>query len=447
MPDDQRMDPIALIARNLVSQAISLGASHLLIEPGKSDIAWRALYRSEVRTQGTLPIHLQHPLTAFCKAEAGVHPSRRDVVQRGHFVMEGDSNHRTIPTIFTPGAFGESTIFELEDIPYAFSRPSQRMTVPEGVSPIVDILTEHSMRGRDVLGIESLSQREILLVLDVAARLKANKFDGTQTAFAQGQTLVMLFEKPSLRTRVTFEAGMTQLGGHAIYLEGRLGVRETVPDVAHNLERWVDGIMARTFDHKTVTDLAANATIPVINGLSDREHPCQAFADFQTIAEHKDYLQGLTLTYVGDGNNVAHSLMLLAAKVGTHFRLACPAGYLPDPELWSTALREAEATGAKLTLTQDPREACLDADVIYTDVWASMGQEEETAARAKAFADFQVNSELVSLAKPDAIVMHCLPAHRGEEITSEVLDGPQSVVFDQAENRLHAQKALLALVL
>ena len=192
-----------------------------------------------------------------------------------------------------------------------------------------------------------------MLILDVAARLKAHKFDETQTLFAKGQTLAMLFEKPSLRTRVTFEAGMTQLGGNAIYLEGRLGVRETVPDVARNLDRWIDGIMARTFDHQAVLELAEYAGIPVINGLSDREHPCQALADFQTLAERKGDLAGLTLAYVGDGNNVAHSLMLLAAKVGTHFRLACPEGYEPDEELWQTALGFAPETGRRADA--DPR--------------------------------------------------------------------------------------------
>ena len=325
---------------------------------------------------------------------------------------------------------------------------SQRMAPPSRErSDLYDVLGETRLRGRDIIGIEQLTQEEILLILDVAAQLKAHKFDDTQTLFAKGQTLAMLFEKPSLRTRVTFEAGMTQLGGHAIYLEGRLGVRETVPDVARNLDRWIDGIMARTFDHHAVLELAEYAGIPVINGLSDREHPCQAFADFQTLAERRGELAGLTLAYVGDGNNVAHSLMLLAAKVGTHFRLACPEGYAPNPELWQAALGFASETGAVLTLTHDPAEAVTDADAVYTDVWASMGQEDEAAARAQIFAPFQVNAALMAHARPDALVMHCLPAHRGEEITADVLDGPQSVVFDQAENRLHAQKAILALVL
>jgi ornithine carbamoyltransferase len=324
------------------------------------------------------------------------------------------------------------------------------MAPPRGRSALADVLEEPRLRRRDILGIEGLTREEILLILDVAARLKAHKFDATQTQFAKGQTLAMLFEKPSLRTRVTFEAGMTQLGGHAIYLEGRLGVRETVPDVARNLDRWIDGIMARTFDHQAVLELAEYTHIPVINGLSDREHPCQALADFQTLAERRgglDSLAGQTLAYVGDGNNVAHSLMLLAARVGTHFRLACPEGYDPNMELWQAALNFAAETGAVLTQTHDPVEAVQDADAVYTDVWASMGQEEEAAVRAQIFAPFQVNAALMTHAKPDALVMHCLPAHRDEEISADVLDGPQSVVFDQAENRLHAQKAILSLVL
>ena len=224
-------------------------------------------------------------------------------------------------------------------------------------------------------------------------------------------------------------------------------VRESVPDVARNLDRWVDGIMARTFDHKTVVELAEYANIPVVNGLSDREHPCQAFADFQTLFERKGKLEGLKLAYVGDGNNVAHSLFLLAAKVGTHFSLSWPEGYEPDERLWQAALGFAAETGATLTLTHDPAEGVADADAVYTDVWASMGQEDEAAARAKVFAPYQVNAALVAHAKPDALVMHCLPAHRGEEISADVLDGPNSVVFDQAENRLHAQKAILSLIL
>lgn len=324
---------------------------------------------------------------------------------------------------------------------------SQRMASPQGKSLIGDVLSEQSLRGKDVIGIEPLTADELLLILDVAARLKLSKFDETQTAFAKGQTLAMLFEKPSLRTRVTFEAGMTQLGGHAIYLEGKLGERETVGDVGQNLERWVDGIMARTFDHDTVVKLAASANIPVVNGLSDYEHPCQALADFQTILEKKGKLKGIKLAYVGDANNVANSLMLAAAKLGTDFAIACPPNYQPNASIWVKALKCAEESGAELILTHDPVEAVTNADAVYTDVWTSMGQEAESQKREKAFASFQVNDELLLHAKPDAIVMHCLPAHRGMEISASVIDGPQSVVFDQAENRLHAQKAILSLVL
>ncbi|MFN8553492.1 MAG: ornithine carbamoyltransferase [Candidatus Obscuribacterales bacterium] len=324
---------------------------------------------------------------------------------------------------------------------------SQRMSAPQGRSPLNYIFASDQLRGRDIIGIEQLSKEELLLVLQVAHDLKSNKFDGTQTQFAKGQTLAMLFEKPSLRTRVTFEAGMTQLGGNAIYLEGQLGLRESVPDVAKNLDRWLDGIMARTFDHDTVLQLAAHANIPVINGLSDREHPCQAFADFLTIQEHKGKLEGLKLAFVGDGNNVVNSLMLFAAKIGMHFSIACPVGYEPIKELWELTLSIASGTGSKIVLTNDPADAVRDADAVYTDTWVSMGQEDETEKRLKDFDGFQVNAGLMAKAKPDAIAMHCLPAHRGHEITDEILDGPQSVVFDEAENRLHAQKAVIALTL
>ncbi len=325
--------------------------------------------------------------------------------------------------------------------------PSQRMAPPAtGSSPLNKVLTQDLMRGKNVLGIADLSAEEIHLIIDTAQQLFINKFDDTQTLFAKGQTLVMLFEKPSLRTRVTFEAGMTQLGGHAIYMEGQLGLREPVSDVAKNLDRWVDGIMARTFEHKTVEILAANSKIPVINGLSDLEHPCQALADFQTILQHKGALKGLKLAFIGDGNNVANSLMLLAAKVGTDFALACPAGYEPNAEILNLAKQEAMKTGATITITHDPIEAAKDADAVYTDVWISMGQEAETE-KTKAFENFQVDSKLMSHAKKDAIFMHCLPAHRGEEVEGLVIDGPQSVVYDQAENRLHAQKAIMALVM
>jgi len=324
---------------------------------------------------------------------------------------------------------------------------SQRMAPPGGRSTIYDVLSETSLRGRDLISITDLSTDEALLLLDVAAKLKDGKFDETQTLCAKGQTLAMLFEKPSLRTRVTFEAGMTQLGGHAIYLEGLLGVRETVPDVARNLERWVDGIMARTFAHQTVLDLAEFASIPVINGLSDFEHPCQALADFQTIIEHRGSVVGQKIAFIGDGNNVCNSLMLLAAKLGANFALGCPLGYEASPDVVATAAIDAVKNGSNIMITNSAKEAAEGADVIYTDVWSSMGQEDQQQKRSADFAPYQVNANLVSLAKKDAIILHCLPAHRGEEISAEVLDGPQSVVFDQAENRLHAQKAVMSLLL
>jgi ornithine carbamoyltransferase len=264
-----------------------------------------------------------------------------------------------------------------------------------------------------------------------------------------GRSLAMIFEKPSLRTRVTFEAGMTQLGGHAVYLAPAdigLGRRESVADVARNLERWVDAIMARTFAHATVVELAASCRIPVVNALSDLEHPCQSAADFLTILDHRGRLDGLHFTYVGDGNNVCHSLLLTAALFGVDFRLTGPAGYEPSPEIVSQAERIA-SPGYRLTVTRDPAEAARGAHVLYTDVWASMGQEAEAEARRADFEPYQLNAALVAVADPEVLVLHCLPAHRGEEITAEVLDGPRSVVFDEAENRLHVQKALLLLLL
>lgn len=326
--------------------------------------------------------------------------------------------------------------------------PQRMQPPPRGRSELYDILGEQRLRGRDLLSIADFTSDELQLMLDVAAKLKLNKFDETQTLFSKGQTLAMLFEKPSLRTRVTFEAGMTQLGGSAIYLEGKLGVREAIPDVARNLERWVDGIMGRVFDHQTLVELADNASIPVVNGLCDREHPCQALADFQTLIERwNGELKGRKLAYIGDGNNVAHSLMLLGAKLGVTVAIGCPKGDEPAEDITAQATADAKTTGGAILIHEDPKEAVDGADAIYTDVWTSMGQEDETAKRKKAFAPYQVNAALVALAKSDALILHCLPAHRGEEITADVLDGPNSVVFDQAENRLHAQKAVLSLVL
>lgn len=305
-----------------------------------------------------------------------------------------------------------------------------------------------ALKGRDLLSIHDLSAEECEALLHLAAAMKQATRTGSELVrWKRPYLLAMIFEKPSLRTRFTFEAAMVQMGGHAVYLsptEIGLGKRESVADVARNLERWCQVIMARVFAHQTLQELADYANVPVINALSDLEHPCQALADFQTLIEHKGDAKGKHLVFVGDGNNVAHSLMLLAAKMGTHFTIACPPGYEPREEITTLARQIAADSGATITISNDPKEAVRTADAIYTDVWASMGQEHEAAQRKQVFAPYQVNAQLLALAKPDAIVMHCLPAHRGEEITDEVIDGAQSVVFDQAENRLHAQKAVLA---
>lgn len=316
---------------------------------------------------------------------------------------------------------------------------------------IVELKNTQALRGRSIMSIADLSSEEIDLVFAVTSLLKQTGRDGVahHHSLLFGKTLAMIFEKPSLRTRVTFEVGMTQLGGHAIYLapsDIQIGKRESVGDVGSNLSRWCDVIMARVFAHSTVKGLSDNSSIPVINGLSDLEHPCQALADFQTIREHRGNLKGLKLAFIGDGNNVANSLMLLAAKVGTNFTLACPKGYEPVRQVIGEARSIASETGSKIEFTHDPAEAADGADALYTDVWASMGQESEAAERKKVFAPYQINQALLDKAGLGAIVLHCLPAHRGDEITDDVIDGPQSVVLDEAENRLHAQKALLALI-
>jgi len=281
-------------------------------------------------------------------------------------------------------------------------------------------------------------------ILARAAELKTLFRHGQRPQTLEGRSLVMFFEKPSLRTHVTFEAGMTQLGGHAIWLRPDqigIGTRESPADVAANLSRWVDGILARTYSHHLVEELAAVAEIPVINGLTDLLHPCQVMADLQTIAERHS-LEDAVIAYVGDGNNMANSLMLGAAVLGLTLRLATPEAYRPAVRVRKRADELAAASGARISWTPDPHEAVRDADFVYTDVWTSMGQEEEQALRRRVFEAYQVNAALMAGA-PAAWVMHCLPAHRGEEITDEVLDGPRSIVFDQAENRLHAQKAIL----
>lgn len=290
---------------------------------------------------------------------------------------------------------------------------------------------------------------ELENLLALATRLKTEWKQGGNKPVLKGKSLAMLFQKPSLRTRVSFEMAMVHLGGHAMYLspnEVGMGGRESVPDVARVLSGYVDAIMARVFDHNHILQLAQHATVPVINGLSDYNHPAQGLADLFTILEHKRHLSGLKVAYVGDGNNVARSLLFGAAKVGMHFAAACPAGYTLSAEDLdkATQMRSAD-TG--ITFTDDPAAAVNDADVIYTDVWTSMGQEEETAVRRQIFPPYQINQQLVSQAKADCLVMHCLPAHRGEEITDEVADGPNSVLFPQAENRMHAQKAILVSLL
>ena len=260
----------------------------------------------------------------------------------------------------------------------------------------------------------------------------------------------MIFEKSSTRTRVSFEVGMYQLGGQALFLSAndlQLGRGEPIADTARTLSRYLDAIMIRTFAQAVVEELARHASIPVINGLTDLHHPCQALADLLTIQEKRGTLAGLKLAYVGDGNNVANSLIQACTKMGMNISVACPQGYEPDATIVGDAMNLANRTGSRLEITPDPFHAAQDADIVYTDVWASMGQEPEQAARLKAFAGFQVNAELMNVAGPDALVMHCLPAHRGEEITAEVIDGPRSIVFDQAENRLHTQKAVLEMLI
>jgi ornithine carbamoyltransferase len=304
-----------------------------------------------------------------------------------------------------------------------------------------------TLRGRDFLSAADLSAADVTRVFETATELKAEFRASRRHADKRlaGRTLAMLFQKPSLRTRVTFEAGMTQLGGAAIYLpeDAVMGAREAVRDVARNLERFVDAIVARTGPHEVVLELAAQASIPVINGLTLREHPCQALADVFTIREHLGGLDGRVITFVGDGNNVYHSLALVGAAFGMEVRLAHPTGYAPDPRIVATAQARAADTGGRLIFGQDPLELVAGADVVYTDAWTSMGQEAETEARRDAFALYRVDDALMDAAGPDAMAMHCLPAHRGEEITSSVMDGPRSLIFEQSENRLHVQKALL----
>lgn len=295
---------------------------------------------------------------------------------------------------------------------------------------------------RDFLTLEGPSRAELEEILRISRRLKQDLKNGKRPPLLAGKTLAMIFEKPSLRTRVTFEVGMTQLGGYAVYLtpgDIRLGERESVADIARNLERWVDFIMARTFSHNTLIELAGHARVPVVNGLSDLCHPCQVLSDCFTLLERWNDLAGRRIAFLGDGNNMANSWINAAVQLGFTFAIACPPGYEPNAEI----VRRARERGASIVITAEPGEALENADVVYTDVWTSMGQEAEADQRRRVFRRYQLNAAALKMAKRGAVAMHCLPAHRGEEITDEVIDGPQSIVFDQAENRLHVQKGIL----
>jgi ornithine carbamoyltransferase len=316
------------------------------------------------------------------------------------------------------------------------------------ISPGPSSFTRRSVTGRDLISIQDFMPEELACALELAAAMKARPGDYRGTLV--GKQIVLFFEKPSLRTRLTFEAGINSLGGVSFFVDQtqmRLGARESLSDVAHNLERWVDGVVLRTFAHETVTTMAEYTSIPVINALSELEHPCQAMADMLTLQEHLGDLRNVHLAYVGDGNNVAHSLMLAAASLGATISVGTPEGYEPHEGIVSAAKQIASASGGHVEVVNDPVEAVAGADAVYTDVWASMGQEDEAAERRQIFMPFQVDQELFSCAAQHAVFMHCLPAHRGDEVAAAVIDSPRSVVFDQAENRLHMQKAILVLLL
>ena len=294
------------------------------------------------------------------------------------------------------------------------------------------------------ISIHDLTLYQFSKILDISREIKDNPHRFRNKL--KGKILAMIFQKPSLRTRMTFEVGMLQLGGEAVYLSPsdiQIGTRETVYDMGKNLERWIDAIMIRTFAHQNVIDLAQSCHIPVINALTDLLHPCQAMADFFTLKEKRGDLANFKLAFVGDGNNVCHSLLSAAAKAGSKMSVATPPGYEPDPEIRKQAEEDGKETGANLSFTNDPSEAVENADAIYTDTWASMGQEQEKEKRGEIFAPFQVNKSLMAKAKKGVFFMHCLPAHRGEEVTDDVIDSPQSLVYDQAENRLHVQKVIM----
>lgn len=302
----------------------------------------------------------------------------------------------------------------------------------------------------DVLCTSNLTTADLDAIFSTAKALKAKRNEHAHVSVLAHKRLAMIFEKDSLRTRFTFDVGMQDLGGSVVFMDhrdARLGSRESVKDMARNLERWVHGIVARTYKHKVLEEIAANADVPVINGLSDFVHPCQSLADFMTLYEKWGDVRGKTLTYVGDGNNTCHSLIYTAAKLGTNIRACSPEGYEPNARVVNEAMRNAQETGAEISIVNDPEAAADGADAIYTDVWASMGQEDEIEERNGLFADYQVDAAMMARAKDGALFMHCLPAHRGWEVTQEVMDGPQSVVYDIAENRLHVQKALMALLI
>jgi ornithine carbamoyltransferase len=307
-----------------------------------------------------------------------------------------------------------------------------------------------ALKNKDLISIHDLSVGEVATILDVSKKLKKKQKMGEPHEYLKGKTLAMIFSKASTRTRVSFETGFHQLGGHPIYMTestSQIGRGEPVRDTARVLSRFVDGIMIRTFSHDAVIELAKYATVPVINGLTDLLHPCQALTDMFTVMEYKEVLQGRKLVFVGDGNNMAHSLMYACAKVGMNMVCASPKGYKPNPKIVAEAQEDAKLTGATIEVMEDPMEAAEGADVLYTDVWASMGEEAEREVRCKAFQGYQINKEMLEVARPDCMVLHCLPAHRGEEITDEVIEGPHSAVFDEAENRLHVQKAIMALLM
>lgn len=304
--------------------------------------------------------------------------------------------------------------------------------------------------GRDFICMHDYTPDEIKYIIEVGRELKRLQKEGKPHPILAGKTLAMIFQKSSTRTRVSFETGMFHLGGHALFLSPRdiqMGRGESIRDTALTLSGYVDGIMIRTFAHEEVLELAEYATVPVINALTDLLHPCQVMADLMTGMEYKGDLKGKKLAFIGDGNNMAHSLMIGGAKLGMHVAVACPPDYRPDPDIVELAKEDAKETGAFIEVVEEPMDAAKDADIVYTDVWASMGMEAEAEERDRAFARYQVNSELMRVARPDAIVMHCLPAKIGREITADVMYGPQSVVFPEAENRLHVQKAIMALIM